>query len=350
MPTVSVETRSGRVEFNYYISTPEETSAKTIKPHLPTVLFIHPGYISSISFHSQFRDTRLRRFNLVALDLRCHGYTTGAPVKSPYSTVEAAEDVTRFMDAARIPPSHIVALSMGTMIAFELAISFPERCLSIFQLSPLGLPEADSFSEGFDQIHDLWKEGMVHGDALMLRDSLNGVKQFGWSDREFGYGARSSPLVDATIDLILERGREIWGPFPEGVDQFNETTVRFFAYSKLRTVAEFAKIRVPVMLIHGGGDIVHEVEYVNEFGKLLDKAGVSWELSIIPHAPHIINSDFGDSVNPLLHDFVIKSTRHPMQLSSPPKKVRSPWEDMLRDRGYEDDSDDEDLIYNRHGR
>ncbi|KAK1219933.1 hypothetical protein PQX77_017327 [Marasmius sp. AFHP31] len=350
MPSVSVDTRSGRVTFNYYISTPEETFAKAVNPNLPTVLFIHPGYISSISFHSQFKDPRLRRFNLVAVDLRCHGLTTGAPVKSPYSTIEAAEDIARFMDAARIPPSHIVALSMGTMIAFELAISFPERCLSIFQFSPLGLPEQEAFREGFDQIHDLWKEGMLNRDELMLRDSLNGVKQFGNSDREFGYIDRASNLVEAIFDTILSRGREIWGPGPEGVDQFNETTVRFFAYSKLRTVAEFAKIRVPVHLVHGGGDIVHSVEYVKDFGKLLDKAGVSWEISVIPHAPHLVNFDHWDSVDPILHDFVIRSNRRPVQLPPPPLKVQSPWDNTLRDVGYEDEEDDEDLIYHRNGR
>ncbi|KAF9254152.1 alpha/beta-hydrolase [Marasmius fiardii PR-910] len=355
MPLVSVETRSGRVEFNYHISTPEETSAKTIKPDLPTVLFIHPCYISSIAFHSQFRCAKLRRFNLVALDLRCHGYTTGAPVKSPYSVVEAAEDIVGFMDAALIPPSHIVALSMSTMISFELAISFPERCLSLFQLSPVGLPRTDAFMEGFNQIHDLWREGMVHDDPLMLRDSLDGVKQFSYSEREFGYGARSSALVDATFNLILARGCEIWGPSPEGVEQFNETTIRFFTNSKLRTVAEFEKIRVPVMLVHGGGDLIIEIEYVKSFGKMLDEAGVSWELTVVPHAPHIINSDFGDrttllSVNPILHDFVIRSTRHSIRLPPLPKKIRSPWDDMLRDVGYENDSDDEDLIYHRSGK
>ncbi|KAL0577499.1 hypothetical protein V5O48_004485 [Marasmius crinis-equi] len=350
MPSVNVETRSGRVKFNYYISTPEETFAKTIDPNLPTILFIHPGYIDSISFHSQFRDPRLRRFNLVAIDLRSHGYTTGAPVKSPYSTIEAAEDIAKFMDAARIPPSHVVALSMGTMIAFELAISFPERCLSIFQLSPLGLPETEAFREGFDQIHDLWKEGMLNRDDLMLRDSITGIKQFGTSDKDFGYSDKASKLVEAIFDVALSRGREIWGPTPERVDQFNETTIRFFAYSKLRTVAEFAKIRVPVLLVHGGSDIVHSVQYVKNFGKLLDNAGVSWEISVIPHAPHLVNFDHGDSVNPILHDFVIRCTRHPIQLPQPPQKARSPWDEMLHQVGYEDDDDDEDLIYHRNGR
>jgi hypothetical protein len=45
---------------------------------------------------AQFGDAQLRRFNLVAIDSRAHGETTGKVGKT-YSQVTAAEDVAKIM-------------------------------------------------------------------------------------------------------------------------------------------------------------------------------------------------------------------------------------------------------------
>jgi len=44
----------------------------------------------------QFSDPQLRRFNLIAVDARGHGDTTGE-IGEYYDQVEAAEDVVKFM-------------------------------------------------------------------------------------------------------------------------------------------------------------------------------------------------------------------------------------------------------------
>jgi len=45
---------------------------------------------------AQFADPNLRRFNLIALDFRCHGLSIGR-VPETYREADAAEDVFRFM-------------------------------------------------------------------------------------------------------------------------------------------------------------------------------------------------------------------------------------------------------------
>jgi pimeloyl-ACP methyl ester carboxylesterase len=114
MPHISLETVTGSENFAYTIATPTDKSTTNIVQGLPTVLFLHPVYVSSAIFHREpryefreftshlcwvsavYADTRLRRFNLVAMDLRGHGWTT-AKVEDTYGSEVAAQDVLKLM-------------------------------------------------------------------------------------------------------------------------------------------------------------------------------------------------------------------------------------------------------------
>jgi pimeloyl-ACP methyl ester carboxylesterase len=166
-------------QMHYTISTPTQTSAKVIDKTLPTVIFLHPVFFAQEIFHcefvhffsllshfppthtstDQFKDRQLRKFNLIALDFRCHGETTGG-ISAEYGPAEAAGDVSKFMasspsfgtlarltlslcvqDALNLPACHFVGVSMGSSAAFELAIAHPTKVLSLFLVSPL--PETE---------------------------------------------------------------------------------------------------------------------------------------------------------------------------------------------------------------
>jgi pimeloyl-ACP methyl ester carboxylesterase len=64
------------------------------------------------------------------------------PVAAPYKLRDMAEDVTGLMDVLRIKSAHLVGISMGGMIAQEIAISFPERVRSLISImSTTGSPK-----------------------------------------------------------------------------------------------------------------------------------------------------------------------------------------------------------------
>ena len=52
---------------------------------------------------------------------------TGKPLPASYTLQDLARDTTGLMDALGIQSAHVVGLSMGGMIAQELAINFPDR-------------------------------------------------------------------------------------------------------------------------------------------------------------------------------------------------------------------------------
>jgi pimeloyl-ACP methyl ester carboxylesterase len=79
---------------------------------------------------------RLGAFELLKLRL------LNIPVAAPYTLLDMAKDTTGLLDALGIKSAHLVGMSMGGMIAQEIAISFPERVRSLTSImSSTGNPK-----------------------------------------------------------------------------------------------------------------------------------------------------------------------------------------------------------------
>lgn len=69
------------------------------------------------------------RFQTIALDLRGHGRSAKPP--GPYSIQLFANDVAGLIRALRLFAVHVVGISLGGMVAFQLALDFPELVQSL---------------------------------------------------------------------------------------------------------------------------------------------------------------------------------------------------------------------------
>ncbi len=56
------------------------------------------------------------------------------PVAAPYKLIDMARDTTGLMDVLGIHAAHLVGISMGGMIAQEIALSFPNRARSLISI------------------------------------------------------------------------------------------------------------------------------------------------------------------------------------------------------------------------
>ncbi len=66
---------------------------------------------------------------VITLDLRGHGRSSKPP--GPYNITMFAEDTADLIRALGVSPVHIVGISMGGMVAFELAINNPQLIRSL---------------------------------------------------------------------------------------------------------------------------------------------------------------------------------------------------------------------------
>lgn len=76
-----------------------------------------------------------KRFRCLALENRDVGLSSYAT--APYTIADMAQDVCELFERLHLPPAHVVGLSMGGMIAQELALRAPERVRSLTLASSL---------------------------------------------------------------------------------------------------------------------------------------------------------------------------------------------------------------------
>jgi len=92
------------------------------------LLFIHGLGSSSRDWEYQLPFFSLR-YQMVAFDLRGHGRSQKP--RGPYSMSLFAKDTAELIKSLGIAPVHVVGISLGGMIAFQLAVDHPELIRSL---------------------------------------------------------------------------------------------------------------------------------------------------------------------------------------------------------------------------
>jgi 3-oxoadipate enol-lactonase len=82
-----------------------------------------------VAWGRPFREVLEESFDVVAFDNR--GIGLSGPVEGPFTIVEMAEDTAGLMEELGLESAHVVGISMGGMIAQELALSEPGRLRSL---------------------------------------------------------------------------------------------------------------------------------------------------------------------------------------------------------------------------
>lgn len=86
-------------------------------------------------------------YRVLLVDIRGHG-RSGKPA-GPYSLRQFAQDVVMLLDHLKIDKAHVVGLSMGGMIAFQMAADYPERLLTMTIANSGPAVVARTFKEKF---------------------------------------------------------------------------------------------------------------------------------------------------------------------------------------------------------
>ena len=92
------------------------------------LLFLHGLGTDGRSWEYQ-RDLFAEQYRVILIDVRGHGRSAKPP--GPYSVPQFAQDIFALLEHLKIDAFHLVGLSMGGMIGFQMAVEQPERLRSI---------------------------------------------------------------------------------------------------------------------------------------------------------------------------------------------------------------------------
>ena len=72
-------------------------------------------------------------YQVITCDVRGHGQSAKPP--GPYNVPMFADDIIQLMQALDIAPAHVLGISMGGMIAYQLAVDHPEMVKSLIAVN-----------------------------------------------------------------------------------------------------------------------------------------------------------------------------------------------------------------------
>jgi 3-oxoadipate enol-lactonase len=217
-----------------------------------------------------------RHYQVITYDVRGHGKSDKP--KGPYSVSQFAADAAELMRSLAIAPAHIVGLSMGGMIAFQLALDEPARVKSLVIAN--SAPEL--IIRTFEQRLEFWRR------RIIVR--LFGARKFA---EIMGVRLLPSPEHEALRQALVERWAE------------NDTRAYLQALKAIVgwSVAERIRaIRCPTLVITADQDYTPVSTKQAYMAHLLHA-----ELVVIPDSRHLLPLERPEAFNAALMAFLRRS-------------------------------------------
>ncbi len=199
--------------------------AEAGSPSKDVVIFLHGYTDTHLSFQETMEELMLLNpaRKLYVLDQRGHGESS-MPVEKECATDPEqcftaslfAKDVIAFMDQLKIPTAYIVGHSMGSVVAQEVALTYPERVRGIILIGSFVNAKSAPVIQDYlidGQIEGMWKPALEKNqgfswpkDAYMLRPIDLNSELSSWIKTEWVY----DPTVDDDlIAAIYEQTMQI---------------------------------------------------------------------------------------------------------------------------------------------
>jgi len=205
----------------------------------------------------------LAAFRVLSFDNRGVGRSERAP--GPYTVTEMADDAVSVLDSAGVESAHVYGISLGGMIAQEVALRHPDRVRALV----LG-----ATTRGGDA-HVAASEDVVA--FVRLRAQMT-AEHAVWASVPINYAARTrAGGGDRIAEDIAQRLR-----FPVEAEYYSAQLAAANGHD-----ASVEDIRVPTLVVHGEEDVL--IPPANGERLAADIPGA--ELSMWPGAAHLYFTD-----------------------------------------------------------
>ena len=202
-------------------------------------------------------------FRVLSFDNRGVGRSDRVP--GPYTVAEMADDAVSVLDAAGVESAHVYGISLGGMIAQEVALRHPDRVRALV----LG-----ATTRGGDA-HVPASDDVV--SFIRLRAQMT-AEHAVWASVPINYASRTRAEGGERIaEDIAQRLR-----FPVEAEYYSAQLAAANGHD-----ARVEDIRAPTLVVHGGEDVL----IVPENGKRLAADIPGAKLSLWPGAAHLYFTD-----------------------------------------------------------
>jgi len=225
-------------------------------PAGPCVLLSHSIMTTSAMWRRQAGLLRQAGYRAIAYDARGHGGSVVSP--APYRMRQLADDAIGLLDALGVERAHFVGLSLGGMIAFDLAARYPRRLMSAV-ICDARADAPESFARPWDERIELARE---QGMKSLASPTIS---------RWFGAGFRESAEARAVHAMVCDTPVEGFVGTARALQDFDFRP-------------GLGQARLPVTLICGDNDGVLPAEMTALSRQIPDAV-----LEIIAGAGHLPN-------------------------------------------------------------
>lgn len=239
----------------------------------PPLVFIHGLGSSAEDWENQV-PFFAKNFRVITLDLRGH-FRSDKPA-GPYSIALLASDIAGLMRAQRTGPVHVVGLSLGGGVAFQLALDAPElvKTLTIVNSAP-------------EMILRTWQQKLAIGMRFAI------IRLFGLPRLGEILSKRLFPDDDGLRRTFAERFAK------------NDTPGYLAAFRALigwSVTARLGEIRCPTLILTADQDYT-PVAFKQAYAEKIRTA----RLAVIPNSRHAAPMESPDFFNAALQNFLMQN-------------------------------------------
>jgi len=230
------------------------------------------GWQNQIPFFSQ-------HLEVIAYDNR--GAGRSAKPEGQYTTALLGDDAAALLDLLSIPSAHVFGVSMGGMIAQELAIRHPQKVRS------LALGATSPCPAAFPPSEKVGRE-LVEGSRLPPEEAFLLTSYHGYTEAYF-----EANREELWMRMLAEKAMQ---PPPEDWDRQYGAAVRHDTRDRL------GQISAPTLVIAGDEDPL----IVPENSRYLAEHIPGAELVLLAGARHAFNVEFEEECNRAVLDFILR--------------------------------------------
>lgn len=245
----------------------------------PLVLIMGIGYDATLWTLHQVA-AFARRFQVVVFDNRDIGRSGVA--HAPYRIADMADDVAGLLDGLGIERAHVLGLSMGAMIAEELALRHAARVDRLV----LSGPDAAPARHAFHPI-GVWSRVKANDES----GATFVAQQFSWLFSSTFL--RDPAAVQQTLDLLSSN------PNPPGAEAFARQALAYLAHDPGDRRGD---ITAPTLVIVGEQDLLTPPWIAREVAEAIPNARL--EIVTGAGASHVLPLERPEEFNALVEDFL----------------------------------------------